>query len=101
MADADSIGFAKAIAEMFWEGEVGDLEGGAVQELLVSFGIIQFRKPTAEELSGPEWWGHEYDIGPDTEGVGEFTPSFKALTNASHDHAIAAASGVTPKDGDA
>jgi hypothetical protein len=94
--DADPIGFAKAIAEMFWEGECGEIDGGTAQELLEKFGIIHFRKPTAEELSGPEWWGHEYDIGPDTVGVGEFTPSFKDMRKAQRER-NASATADSPK----
>jgi hypothetical protein len=75
----DLAGFAREIAEMLWEGECCDLDAASVQDLLVAHGIVHYRKPTAAELSDPEWWGHQFDIGPNDDGVGEFTPEMKQL----------------------
>lgn len=79
---ADTVKLASELAEMLWEAEGFDLDNIAVQELLVACGIVHYRKPKASELADPEWWGHELDIGPDDNGVGEFTPEMKELRKA-------------------
>ena len=74
----DLVKFASEMAHMLWDAEGGDLDNESIQSLLVSCGVVQFRKPTQAELDDPEWWGHEWDIGPEDEGVGEFAPEMKA-----------------------
>lgn len=86
---ADPIGFAKWVAEQYWEGECGDLDAESVQSALVGFGIVAYRKPTAAEYADPEWWGHAYDMERDDDGVGELTPEFKAMARAAKEDAEA------------
>lgn len=79
---ADTVKLASELAEMLWEAEGCDLDNIAVQELLVACGVVHYRKPKPSELADLEWWGHEFDIGPDDHGVGEFTPEMKELRKA-------------------
>ncbi len=75
----DLVKFASEMAQMLWDAEGGDLDNEGVQGLLVSCGVILYRKPTEAELNDREWWGHEWDIGADDEGVGEYTHDMKEL----------------------
>ena len=76
----DLVALASELTQMLWDAEGCDLDSEAIQSLLVSCGVIRYRKPTPAELSDPEWWGHEWSIGPDdNESVGEFTCEMKEL----------------------
>ena len=75
---ADPVSFAKAVLDLMWE-QVDELDYEAIEDLAQRYGLIIWRRPTPSELSDPEWWGHEYGIGSEDDGVGEFTPSFKEL----------------------
>jgi hypothetical protein len=74
MARPDLTRFASEMAQALWDAEGGDLDNEGVQSILVACGVIRYRKPTQAELDDTDWWGHEWDIGPDDEGVGEYTP---------------------------
>lgn len=80
---ADPTGFANAIATMIFEDACCDLDALEVAELLQAHGIIKYRKPTGKDLADPEWWGHDWDMKANDDGVGELTPSFKVLTKCS------------------
>lgn len=71
--------FAEEIIRMYWEGDCADLDGEAVQTLAVSYGLVEYRKPRPSEMADPEWWGHEFSMGPDDVGVGEFSREFCAM----------------------
>lgn len=78
----DLVKLASELAQMLWDAEGGDIDNESVQGLLVSCGVVRYRKPTEAELKDPEWWGHEWEIGPDDEGVGEYTHDMKELRKA-------------------
>lgn len=75
----DLVKFAHEMAELFFDFEGMDPDAEEVHAALVDNGIIHFRKPTAEELADPEWWGHEHGIKEDDEGVGDITPEMRAM----------------------
>lgn len=75
--ELDLAEFAKMIVDSACEEGGSDLDAAWVQELAVSCGLIVMRKPTPAELADDEWFGHEYGIDADTEGVIERTPAFK------------------------
>jgi len=83
----DLVKFATEMADLFFESEGFDIDAEAVQGLLVGNGIVHFRKPTAEELADPEWWGHEHDIKPDDDGVGDLTPEMAAMVKTADEAA--------------
>jgi hypothetical protein len=82
MSPPDLVRFAGEMADLLWDDPGLDVDVEAVESLLVSCGVIQYRKPTPNELADAEWWGHEYGIGADDEKVGEFTPAMKEMRKA-------------------
>ena len=80
----DLLGFANAMAEEWAESGGMDLDGGALQDMLVSFGLLKFRAAKPSEVADLEWWGHEFydDNSPGKEFVGEKTPGLIAMLKA-------------------
>lgn len=83
--------FARGTIESCWEDGGHTEEQQAILDHAKAMGLMHWRKPTASELADDEWWGHEFDIGPNDEAVGELTPEFIALIIGSR-----AAPGATP-----
>lgn len=74
--------FAADVIESQWDDCGPSEDGQMILEHAESVGLIVWRKPTPSELADREWWGHEFDIGPDTSGVGELSPSFRKMKTA-------------------
>lgn len=71
--------FAVDVIESQWQEDGPSEEGQMILDAAEAIGFIHWRKPTAAELADDEWWGHEFEIGPDNAGVGELSPRFRAL----------------------
>ena len=80
--DAKLVEFAKEILDAACEIDASDLDIQFVQDLGMSLGLVVARKPTDAELADHDWWGHEYGIDKDTEGVIDRTPEFIAAIKA-------------------
>jgi hypothetical protein len=79
---AKTILFAAKVIEDQWQEGGPSEDGQAILDYAESCGFIHWRKPTANELADEEWWGHVYEIGADTAGVGELAPWFRELKKA-------------------
>lgn len=71
--------FAAVAIENQWDDGGPSEDGQLILDGAEVAGLIHFRKPTSAELADDEWWGHEFEIDADTNGVGELTPEFSAL----------------------
>lgn len=76
---AKCILFASEVIESQWDDCGPSEDGQMILEHAESVGLIRWRKPNPAELADEEWWGHEFEIGPETEGVGELSPEFRTL----------------------
>lgn len=74
--------FAVDVIEAQWDDCGPSEEGQMILDEAEALGFIHWRKPTPSELADGEWWGHEFDIGPETAGVGELSPDFRELKKA-------------------
>lgn len=75
--------FARDMIEWAWEDGPSTEEAQTILDMATAKGLVHWRKPTQAELNDQEWWGHEFDIGPEDAQVGEFTSEFRAaLANA-------------------
>ncbi len=74
--------FAADVIEAQWDECGPSEEGQCILDAAEALGFIHWRKPKPSEIADEEWWGHEYDIGPDTAGVGELSPDFRELKKA-------------------
>ncbi len=70
--------FAKQLIDWVWDDGPSSEEGQTILDMATTKGLIHWRKPTAAELADDEWFGHEFQIGPDDAEVGEYTPAFRA-----------------------
>lgn len=69
--------FIRAIVKHWWSHDCLDIDGCDFQEIAEEHGVVIRRKPTKEEFADPDWFGHEFDIGPDDPGVYELHPDLK------------------------
>lgn len=71
--------FAADVIENQWQDCGPSEDGQVILDHATDEGLVHWRKPTPAELADEEWWGHELEIDPETSGVGELTPEFRAL----------------------
>lgn len=70
--------FAKDMIEWAWQDGPSTEEAQIILDLATAKGLVHWRVPKPSELADLEWWGHEFQLGPDDKQVGEFTPEFRA-----------------------
>ncbi|MFM7010626.1 MAG: hypothetical protein ACKO0Z_15075 [Betaproteobacteria bacterium] len=77
---ADPTAFAGEIIDLAFEYDEDDtITFEELLEIAAKHGLVISRKPTADEIADPEWWGHTYGITADDETVTERSPDFAAL----------------------
>ena len=75
--------FAKDMIDWAWQDGPSTDEAQTILDMATAKGLIHWRVPKASELADREWWGHEFQLGPDDKQVGEYTPEFRsALSRA-------------------
>lgn len=74
--------FARDMIEWAWEDGPSTEEAQTILDMATAKGLVHWRKPTQAELNDQEWWGHEFDIGPEDAQGSLYRPCCAISVNA-------------------